>query len=132
MSTQLHRRSYLTHKPLIRAQFAGPGPGVEHQMQVGYSGKHVRCRQISQQVINGVMEPAVHENGQHDQDVGEDHEATDKHSERDNRNVLGPPGFADILFAKFVEKTHTPIAVANPVFKSGHRSHLVIQRKCDR
>lgn len=89
---------YLSHKPLIYVQFDGPGPGVEHQIHVGHSGEQVGRCQVSQQVINGVMEPAIHENGQHDQDVGEDHEATDKQPEGDHHNFFGPPGSTDILF----------------------------------
>lgn len=94
-------------------QFDGPGARVEHQVHVGDACEQVGRRQVPQQVVDGVVEPAVHEDGQHDQDVGEDDESTDQQSQRNHHIVFSLPPFADVLLAHVVEETHILLIVAD-------------------
>lgn len=93
---------------------------MEHQVHVGDACEQVGRRQVPQQVVDGVVEPAVHEDGQHDQDVGEDDENTDQQSQRNHHIVFSLPHSADVLLADVVEELHTLVVVAN--HRDGRRS----------
>lgn len=68
-------RTYLSEEPLAHSEFTGPGPSVEHQVQVGDPSKQVSCRQVPQQVVDGVMEASVYNDGRYNQDVRQNDEA---------------------------------------------------------
>lgn len=65
---------YLSEEPLAHTEFNGPGPSVEHQVQIGDPGEQVGRCQVPQQVVNGVMEASVHKDGHYDQDVSHNDE----------------------------------------------------------
>ncbi len=107
------QRPHLSHEPLIDGEIDGPGARVEHQVQVGDAGEQVGGRQVPQQVVDGVVEPAVYEDGQHDQDVGEDDEGADQHAQNHHHLVFGRPRVTDVLLAEVVEELDGLVIVAN-------------------
>lgn len=112
-SSNTPRAPHLSHEPLIDGELDGPGARVEHQVQVGDAGEQVGGRQVPQQVVDGVVEPAVHEDGQHDQDVGEDDEGADQQAQRHHHHIFGLPRLAEVLLAEAVEERHVLVVVAN-------------------
>lgn len=112
---------------MIYGKLDGPGAGVEHQVQVGDAGEEIRGRQVSQQVVYGVMKPAVHEDGHHDQDVGENHKKTNEKSQGNHYNVFRLPHFADVLLALIVEELYRHVVEAN--HRGGQRLGRERQRR---
>lgn len=85
---------------------------MEHQVQVGDAGEQICGRQVSQQIVYGVMKPAVHEDGHHDQDVGKDHKKTNEQSQGNHHNIFRPPCVTDVLLAVIVEESYRLVVVA--------------------
>ena len=90
--------------------------------------EEVRRCQVAQQVVDGEVEAAVDEDGQHDQDVGEDDDKAHQHAQADDDIVPLTPVVADILAALLVEEFHRAVVVAAAdVLLSPIHQHYVLE-----
>ena len=98
--------------PLLLGERAGPGARVQHQVGVGDAGKQVRRGHVAQEIVDGEVEAAVHEDGHHHHEVGQHHDATHRQAQSEHRVVPGGPGHADPLTHPVVEEGDVVAVVA--------------------
>lgn len=113
----------LPDEPGAEGEPCCPGPRVEHEEHVGDASEEIRGRQVPQQVVDGVVEAPVDDDGGDDQQVGQEHDDADCQAQSNNQDILGPPVGGQLLLAVVVEKPHTLIVEA-----AGHRHSLLSER----
>ena len=92
---------------------------MEHEEEVGHTGKEVSCGQVAEQVVNGLVEAAIGGDGCDDQQVGQKHQHADSQAQRHHDQIFGPPVGAELLATVVVEEADGLIVVA-----LAHGDHL--------
>lgn len=108
------------HVPLLLGERAGPGARVHHQVGVGDAREQISRGHVAQEVVDWEVEAAVHEDGRHHHQVGQDDDDGHRQAQSDDQDVPRLPFQIDLLFHDVVEEADV-VAVVAAVGHGGHR-----------